>query len=88
MHEFEISKSSKNLCFGQIYGMCDHVSYFLGKNDYQTFKSTPYGCIENTLLYLSRRAHENRSVLQRTKLERYLIRKEIARRINNIFLPV
>lgn len=80
MKEIGIDKKDPNLCFGQIYGMCDHVSYTLGMLDYQIFKSVPCGTIEDTLLYLTRRAHENRSVLQRTQLERSIIGEDIKRR--------
>lgn len=82
MKEYNLSKTSDHLCFGQIYGMCDHVSYHLAGEGYRPFKSVPYGAIDDTLLYLTRRAQENRSVMERTKLERQMIRKELMRRSN------
>ena len=32
MKELGIPVTSTAVVFGQIYGMCDHVSYMLGKN--------------------------------------------------------
>jgi len=81
MDEHGISKENPLLCFGQLYGMCDHVSYYLGMNGYQILKSAPYGLIDDCLLYLARRAHENHSVMERTVLERSLIKKELLRRV-------
>ena len=80
MAQLNIQKDDPLLSFGQIYGMCDHVSYHLGNNGYQVYKSLPYGTLDDTMLYLARRAHENRSVLHRTKFERFLIRKELRQR--------
>ena len=33
MKELAIEKEAGKVCFGQIYGMCDHLSFALGKND-------------------------------------------------------
>ena len=60
--------------------MCDHVSFTLGRHGYRTYKSVPVGTIDDTLLYLTRRAFENKSVLWRTVRERAIIRKEIIQR--------
>ena len=81
MDVFGITKDDPNLCFAQIYGMCDHVSFTLGNLGYQIYKSVPIGTIDDTLLYLTRRAIENRSVLKRSKTERSILRKEIFNRI-------
>ncbi|XP_057315607.1 hydroxyproline dehydrogenase-like isoform X2 [Hydractinia symbiolongicarpus] len=81
MLELQIAKDSTAICFGQLYGMCDHVSNHLGEEGYETYKSLPYGNIEDTLLYLARRSHENKTVIERTKFERLLIKKELKRRI-------
>ena len=76
-----IDKQNENYFFAQIYGMCDHVSVTLGRHGYRIFKSVPVGTIDDTLLYLTRRAIENKSVLWRTVKERSVIRKELSKRI-------
>ena len=76
-----IPKNSKYLCFGQILGMCDHVSYSLAGDGYLPFKSVPFGPIDDTILYLSRRAQENKSVMERTKFERTIISGELRKRL-------
>lgn len=81
MNEYGIPKDSKHICFGQILGMCDHVSYSLAGDGYLPFKSVPYGPIDDTMLYLSRRAQENKSVMERTNFERNIIAEELRRRL-------
>ena len=81
MEETTIDKENPNLCFAQLYGICDHVSYTLGMMNYQIFKSVPCGSVDDTLLYLTRRAHENSSVLTRSQYERFLIQAAIKRRV-------
>ena len=87
MQELTIEAGNPLLCFGQLYGMCDHVSYSLGNEGFTIYKSLPFGSIENTLMYLARRAHENRSVAQRTAFERKLIRNELKQRVKRKMFP-
>ena len=49
------------------------------------YKSVPYGTVDSTLLYLTRRAQENRSVMQRTVVERKIIMNELAERLKRGF---
>ncbi|KAJ8311961.1 hypothetical protein KUTeg_009334 [Tegillarca granosa] len=63
MEELGLQPSNGSVFFGQVYGMCDHISYTLGQNGYLIYKSIPYGTVADTLPYLSRRALENRSVM-------------------------
>ncbi|XP_075035113.1 hydroxyproline dehydrogenase [Mixophyes fleayi] len=81
MAELGIDKSSGSLCFGQLLGMCDHVSLTLGQAGYLVYKSIPYGSVDSVLPYLVRRAQENQSVLQGIRKERDLLRGEIRRRL-------
>lgn len=37
MKELEIRPDAGSVCFGQLYGMCDHISYNLGKVDFCQF---------------------------------------------------
>ncbi|XP_002160324.4 hydroxyproline dehydrogenase isoform X1 [Hydra vulgaris] len=84
MAEIGLKNNDRNICFGQLYGMCDHVSYSLGKEGYFVYKSVPFGQINETLLYLVRRAHENKSVIQRTNFEILLIKKELIKRLMGV----
>ncbi|CAG07598.1 unnamed protein product, partial [Tetraodon nigroviridis] len=79
--ELGIDKGVGSVCFGQLLGMCDHVSLTLAKEGYVVYKSVPYGSVEDTLPYLVRRAQENRTVLQGIRKERDLLKQEIYRRL-------
>ncbi|XP_040295531.1 hydroxyproline dehydrogenase [Bufo bufo] len=81
MEELGIDKISGAVCFGQLLGMCDHVSLTLGQAGYLVYKSIPYGSVDSVLPYLVRRAQENQSVLQGIRKERDLLRRELRRRL-------
>ncbi|KAG8009165.1 Hydroxyproline dehydrogenase [Nibea albiflora] len=81
MEELGIDKDGGSVCFGQLLGMCDHVSLTLAKEGYAVYKSVPYGSVDSTLPYLVRRAQENRTVLQGIRKERDLLRQELYRRM-------
>ncbi|KAL0610194.1 Hydroxyproline dehydrogenase [Plecturocebus cupreus] len=69
------------VCFGQLLGMCDHVSLALGQAGYAVYKSIPYGSLEEVIPYLIRRAQENRSVLQGARREQELLAQELWQRL-------
>ncbi|KAK5850792.1 hypothetical protein PBY51_001638 [Eleginops maclovinus] len=81
MEELGIANDGGSVCFGQLLGMCDHVSLTLAKEGYAVYKSVPYGSVDDTLPYLVRRAQENQTVLQGIRKERDLLRKELFRRL-------
>lgn len=81
MEELGIDRDGGSVCFGQLLGMCDHVSLTLSKEGYAVYKSVPYGSVDDTLPYLVRRAQENRTVLQGIRKERNLLREEFKRRL-------
>ncbi|XP_061564449.1 hydroxyproline dehydrogenase isoform X2 [Cololabis saira] len=84
MEELDIDRDGGSVCFGQLFGMCDHVSLTLAKQGYAVYKSVPYGSVDDTLPYLVRRAEENRTVLQGIRKERDLLRKELKQRLGLI----
>lgn len=67
--------------FAQLYGMSDFISMSLGQAGYMTYKSIPYGTIDEALPYLSRRLNENSSILGGVRREREIIRAALGRRL-------
>ncbi len=51
----EKKMDSSRVAFGQLLGMCDHVSLTLGEKKYLVFKYVPYGPIAEVVPYLIRR---------------------------------
>ncbi|XP_014239972.1 proline dehydrogenase 1, mitochondrial-like [Cimex lectularius] len=81
MSEMNIPPESKVICFGQLLGMCDYITFPLGQSGYSAYKYIPYGPVKEVLPYLSRRAQENKGILKKVKKEKQLIRKELLRRL-------
>lgn len=85
MEKLEISANDDAVCFGQLYGMCDFITFYLGGNGYSAFKYVPYGPVEEVLPYLSRRMTENgKGVFEKIDKEKRLISTEIKRRFVNL----
>lgn len=81
MNELGIDRTGSTICFAQLYGMMDHVTYGLGRNQYRAFKYVPYGEVKLAIPYLIRRAKENSSVAGGASREIGLIQSELKRRI-------
>ncbi|XP_016122066.1 probable proline dehydrogenase 2 [Sinocyclocheilus grahami] len=81
MEELGLHRDGNSVCFGQLMGMCDHVSLTLAQHGFSVYKSVPYGSVDDTLPYLVRRAQENRTVLQGIRKERDLLRQELRHRL-------
>ncbi|CAG8616619.1 10275_t:CDS:2 [Ambispora leptoticha] len=84
MDNLEIPSKSGLVLFGQLFGMCDHISYTLGKHGYTVYKYVPYGKVVDIIPYLLRRAQENSSVLGGSVLsERQILWKELTSRFTS-----
>ncbi|MCL6523809.1 MAG: proline dehydrogenase family protein [Thermoflavifilum sp.] len=80
MDEQQLPADHPHICFSQLYGMSDHISYNLSRHGYRVCKYLPYGPLEDVIPYLMRRAQENTSVAGQTSRELSLIQKELRRR--------
>eukprot|EP00045_Choanoeca_perplexa_P008144 m.74701 g.74701 ORF g.74701 m.74701 type:complete len:556 (+) comp14373_c0_seq1:211-1878(+) len=83
MEKRGIDKKTGGVCFAQLLGMCDHLTYTLGVNGYKAFKYVPYGPVNEVMPYLIRRAHENSTLLGSGGAQREIDRllAEIKRRL-------
>jgi proline dehydrogenase len=80
MSQKDLHLSDDRIWFGQLYGMSDHISFNLGRENANAIKLMPFGPIKDVIPYLIRRAQENSSVQGQTGRELALLRVEKHRR--------
>lgn len=80
MEEKKLPFNHENVCFSQLYGMGDNITFNLAKLGFNAYKYLPYGPVKDVIPYLIRRAQENTSVNGQMSRELKLIEKEIERR--------
>jgi len=80
LEEHGIEASDARVCFAQLYGMSDNISYNLADAGYRVAKYVPYGPIKAAMPYLIRRAEENTSVKGQSGRELTLVKREMKRR--------
>lgn len=78
--EKNLEAHDRRICFGQLYGMSDNISYNLASGGFMVAKYVPYGPIKAAIPYLIRRAKENTSVKGQSSRELTLIQREMKRR--------
>lgn len=77
----DVHAEDKVIFFAQLLGMSDYITFPLGNAGYTSYKYVPYGPVLDVIPYLSRRAKENRSIMEKLRKEKRLLRKELTRRI-------
>ena len=80
MAQRNIPNDHPHIWFSQLYGMSDNISFNLAKAGYRVSKYLPYGPVEATLPYLTRRAEENTAIAGQMSKELDIIVKERNRR--------
>jgi len=73
----ENSSTPENVIFGQLFGMCDHISSELGNKGVPIYKSMPVGSFEDVMPYLARRGSENKSVMKGNHAEATLLKRAL-----------
>ena len=81
MNQLGILPEQRLVYFGQLLGMCDRLTFRLGHAGYPVYKYVPFGPVKEVLPYLSRRAHENSSMLAHTDKEVKLLKDELKTRM-------
>lgn len=81
MDELSIDPQASTICFAQLYGMTDNLTYNLGQNGFRAYKYVPYGEVGEVMPYLVRRAKENSAIQGGAAKELKMISSELKRRM-------
>ena len=80
MRAYTLANDHPHIYFSQLFGMSDNISYNLAHAGYNVSKYLPFGPLESTLPYLTRRAEENTAIAGQMSKELEVIIKERERR--------
>ena len=80
MQASNLPNNHPHIYFSQLFGMSDNISYNLAHAGYNVSKYLPFGPLESTLPYLTRRAEENTAIAGQMSKELEVIIKERERR--------
>ena len=80
MDECDVDPKDSTICFAQLFGMADNLSYNLGKYGYRAYKYVPYGEVKEVMPYPVRRARENSAIAGGASKELDMIKRELKRR--------
>lgn len=80
MEKQRLPNNHPHIYFSQLYGMSDTISFNLSKAGYNVSKYLPFGPVESTLPYLTRRAEENTAIAGQMSKELEIIERERQRR--------
>jgi proline dehydrogenase len=86
MKEMGIDNDDPRVCFSQLYGMSDHITFNLADAGYNVTKYLPYGPVKSVVPYLIRRANENTAIAGQMSRELRLILAEKERRAHSRML--
>lgn len=75
-----IRPDDPRICFSQLYGMSDNITFHLARAGYKVTKYLPYGPVESVLPYLIRRAEENSAIAGQMGRELRMLEEELRRR--------
>ena len=80
MQDLGIDPGSGTVCFGQLLGMADYISYTLAESGHLVHKVLAYGEEDDVVPFLIRRAHENDRMSGLAQLEKKMYANELKRR--------
>eukprot|EP00546_Thalassionema_frauenfeldii_P010270 CAMPEP_0178907258 /NCGR_PEP_ID=MMETSP0786-20121207/7269_1 /TAXON_ID=186022 /ORGANISM="Thalassionema frauenfeldii, Strain CCMP 1798" /LENGTH=456 /DNA_ID=CAMNT_0020579033 /DNA_START=287 /DNA_END=1654 /DNA_ORIENTATION=- len=84
MSNLGIDRQDDTICFAQLLGMSDNLTFKLGEMGYHAYKYVPYGKVDEVMPYLLRRAQENSAILGNSTREQEFLKKELLRRFRVI----
>jgi proline dehydrogenase len=83
MNEIGIDRKAQTICFAQLFGMMDNLTYKLGQTGFRAYKYVPYGPVKMVMPYLLRRANENSAIAGGAPKELEMITNELKRRLQS-----